>query len=131
VGAAVLALASSTVAGASIGLVLAASGRASGVRPRAWLRRAGSGLTRAGSVAAVAASALAIVGGLGAQDSQPALALTCFGAAALIAFATWLLLVEPEDDDSTDGPNEPDWWPAFERELEDWTRGRVPTGGRR
>jgi hypothetical protein len=68
---------------------------------------------------------------VGEQHGRAALALTCLAVAFLLAAASWLLLVEPDDDGTIEGPDEPEWWPAFERELEEWTRGRVSLGGRR
>jgi hypothetical protein len=68
---------------------------------------------------------------LGEQHGRAALALTCLAVSLLLAAASWLLLVEPDDGGPDDAPDEPEWWPAFERELEEWTRGRVPLGGRR
>ena len=57
------------------------------------------------------------------------LTLTCFAATLLIALASWLLLVEEDDDYPGETPDEPEWWPAFERELDAWTRRtRVPVG---
>jgi hypothetical protein len=131
VGAAVLALASSILAGASVGLLAARAAGGAGVRPRRWLREAGHAVAPVASCVAAAASAVAIAGGLRADDSRTTLALTCLAAAALIAFATWLVLVEADDGGSAERPDEPEWWPAFERDLDEWTRGRVPTGGRR
>jgi len=85
-------------------------------------RHAGRGLALAGSVTAV-------IGVLASGHQRLALALTCAAAALLLGFATWLLLVEPDDHDPSGTPDEPQWWPAFERELEAWTRrARVPSG---
>jgi hypothetical protein len=55
---------------------------------------------------------------------------TCLGAALLLAFATWLLLIE-SDDDGESRTDDPDWWPEFERELGIWSRRlKVPAGPR-
>lgn len=64
---------------------------------------------------------------------RPGLVLTCGVVAILVGFAAWLLLVEDADDDyPVQTPGEPEWWPAFERELEEWTRTtRTPTGSLR
>jgi len=66
------------------------------------------------------------------RHDRVALAFTCGAVALLIAFAGWLLLVESNDDDyPAETPDDPEWWPAFERDLETWTRqARVPSGHR-
>jgi len=84
-----------------------------------------------GTCLALAGSITAAVGVLGSDYQRPAFALTCIAAALLLGFATWVLLVEPNDHYPSDTPDEPEWWPHFERELEAWTqRARVPSGTR-
>jgi len=74
---------------------------------------------------------MAVVWVLVSDHQRLALALTCGAAALLLGFATWVLLVEPDDRYPSDTPDEPEWWPAFERELEAWTQRRhVPSGTR-
>jgi uncharacterized membrane protein YfcA len=120
------------LAGAAIGVLLAVAGLGVGVRPRPWLRAAGRAATGVSCLVALAASAFAAEGVLRAEYSPPALAATCVGVALLIAFAAWLLSVEPDDGGyPLATPDEPEWWPAFEREFEEWTRGRAPVGGRK
>jgi hypothetical protein len=67
-----------------------------------------------------------------AEHHQPiTLALTCLAVSVLIAVASWVLLVESDDDGPEEIPDDPEWWPAFERELADWSRRRrVPAGPR-
>jgi hypothetical protein len=129
--AAVVAIASSVLAGLSVGVVAAAAALGHGVRPRRRLREKSRIATRCGSSVAIATAGVAGAGVIAEQHGRATLALTCLAVSLLLAAASWLLLVEPDDNGTTDGPNEPEWWPAFERELEEWTRGRVPTGGRR
>jgi hypothetical protein len=79
----------------------------------------------------VVTSGTAFAGVLVVSHDRPALALTCVATAFLIVLSTWLLLVEEDDDYPGETPHEPEWWPAFERDLEAWTRqARVPTGPR-
>jgi hypothetical protein len=129
--AAVAAIASSVLSGLSVGVVAAAAALGHGIRPRRSLRERSRIATRCGGSVAVAAAAVAAAGVVGEEHGRAALALTCLAVAFLLAAASWLLLVEPDDGGSDDAPDEPEWWPAFERELEEWTRGRVPLGGRR
>ena len=131
VGVVVAAIASSIVTGAAAGALLATAGRGHGFRARQSLRRhaqavrRGGGSIAAASVLATAACVLAVSG------DRTGLVLTCFGVSLLIAFASWLLLVEEDDDHPGETPHEPEWWPAFERELDAWTRrSRVPAGRR-
>jgi hypothetical protein len=127
----VAALASSVLAGASTGIALASVGVGGGVRPRRSLRESGQLARRGGGCIALAAATAAIASVLGEDHDRPALALTCVAVMLLIAVASWLLLVEPDDDDPGETPDEPEWWPGFERELEAWTRqSRVPAGPR-
>jgi hypothetical protein len=131
VGAAVAAIASSILAGASTGIVLAATVRGGGFRPRRSLRERSHVARRCGGCIASAAAVATIAAALAERHERPALALTCVAVTLLIALASWLLLVEPDDGYPGETPDEPEWWPAFERELEVWTRrSRVPTGPR-
>jgi len=125
------AIASSVFAGASAGVLLAALSRGD-VRPRRSLRDHGR-LARPGAACVAFAATLLTVGGVeAARHDRVALAFTCVAVALLLAFASWLLLVEPDDDDyPADTPDEPEWWPAFERDFEAWSRrARVPSGHR-
>jgi hypothetical protein len=46
----------------------------------------------------------------------------------LLSVTTYLILRAPDDGDDGGGPGEPEpeppWWPEFERQLRDYTRGR-------
>jgi hypothetical protein len=79
---------------------------------------------------ALAAAVVAALAAAQVPYHRPGLLLTCGVVALLIGFVAWLLLVEEADDDyPLETPGEPEWWPAFERELEEWIRTtRVPSG---
>ena len=83
------------------------------------------------------AGAIGLLGGAAAVGATErlrlGLATTCVVAALLIGCAAWLLLVEADDDGgNAELPDEPEWWPQFERDLDEWTRlRRVPTVVRR
>jgi hypothetical protein len=127
VGAAIAAIACGVVAGASVGLLVAAVSRGAGVRPRQWLRDNAGLSRRVGGWGATGAAAVVVAGIFGDGHDRTGLAFTCIAVTLLIAIASWLVLVEPDDDGSTEAPDEPEWWPAFERELETWTRrSRLP-----
>ncbi len=80
---------------------------------------------------AVAATGVTLAGVIAERHQQAALALTCLAVSILLAIASWVLLVEADDDGPDEIPDDPEWWPAFERQLEDWTRQRrVPAGPR-
>jgi hypothetical protein len=131
VGVVVASIASSLVAGAATGIVLATVGRVNGFRARSFLRR-NAPVVRRGAVGLAAVSAGATLACVLSVGRDPAaLGLTCVATWFLIALSSWLLLVEEDDDYPGEAPDEPEWWPAFERELAVWTRHwRVPTGPR-
>ena len=125
-----VAIASSVLAGASAGVVLAAASNGD-LRPRRALRHHCGVARCVGSCLVLAGSVTAVFGVFASDHQRLALALTCIAAALLLGFATWVLLVEPDDHYPSDTPDEPEWWPAFERELEAWTqRARVSSGTR-
>jgi hypothetical protein len=126
VRAVIVAIASSFPLGISLG-VLCASRAHGKIRPcralQAHRRVAG---WSAGAIA-VASALAAAVATLEVKYQRPALALICAVVALVHGFAAWLLLVEADDDYRNETPDEPEWWPAFERELEAWRRNmRVP-----
>jgi hypothetical protein len=129
VGVVVAAIASSVVTGAATGALLATAGRGHGFRARQSLR-GHTHAVRQGGASVAAASVLATLACvLTVSRDRMGLALTCFAATLLIALASWLLLVEEDDDYPGATPDEPEWWPAFERELDEWKRStRVPAG---
>jgi hypothetical protein len=91
------------------------------------MRRRGVGVA-AGAVAGITLVVAAIA--VTSTDSlRWTLAVTCLAAGALVAIATWLVSVEPDDEGDADEVVEPKWWPDFERELAEWQQSRrVPAG---
>jgi MFS family permease len=125
--AAIAAIASSVLAGLSAGVVAAAAALGHGVRPRRRLRERSRIATRWGGSVAIAAAAVAAAGVIAERHGRVALALTCLAVILLLALAAWLLLIERDEGGPGEAPDEPEWWPAFERELDEWTRrSRVP-----
>ncbi len=127
-----IAFAASLLAGPSMGIIAASAGWVQGVRPRQFLRECRPLLRRCAFGFASMGLVLGAVGVAEADRLQAALGSTCAAAAFLVAIATWLLLVEPEDEgDEPNGLDEPKWWPQFEADLADWTRQtRIPVGPR-
>jgi hypothetical protein len=131
VAGAIAAIASTAVAGGSIGVFVAAATHAHGFRPRRSLREHGRLARRWAAIVAVAATAATIAGVVAERHQQAPLALTCLAVGLLLAVASWVVLVEADDDGADEIPEDPEWWPAFERELADWSRQRrVPAGPR-
>jgi hypothetical protein len=132
VGVIVIAFGASIFAGMGAGLVVVTRRWAAGVRPRAFIRNRADvfdAISVFGSAFAVVIAAAAVVG---ADALQLTLAISCIAAAVLFGAAAWLLSVEPDDDGSLDEWPEPNWWPEFERDLDEWRRAqRTPTLSRR
>jgi hypothetical protein len=122
------ALGASAFLGASLGALAATTGAGPGVRPRQLLRSHRLIVLRGGSCIAFTALLAAVATILDVPHDRELLALTCLAVAVLLALASWVLLVEPDDDGHDDTPLDPAWWPDFERDFEEWTRRpRVPT----
>jgi hypothetical protein len=68
------------------------------------------------------------IGVAGTQHFRTALGPTCLAAALLFALATWLILIESDDHGEAKSPDEPEWWPDFERELDLWSRAPKISG---
>lgn len=115
-----------------MGIIAATAGWVNGVRPRTVLREHSLLLSRAAFGLASVGLVLGAIGVAEVDRLQAALGSTCAAAAFLVAIATWLLLVEPEDEgEEQDGLDEPKWWPQFEQDLADWSRqSRIPAGPR-
>ena len=107
-----------------MGVLLAASTRRDGIRARAALREHSLLATRFAACATLILWAGGLAGVLSAERDRAWLGLTCVAAALLLAVATWLLLLETDDDYPGETPDEPAWWPGFERELREWMRTR-------
>ena len=122
---------SSAVAGVSAGVLLAVASRGNGYRARSSLRYHAVFARKSGTALAVAGSIVCGLGVSAVTRERLSLALTCLACAFLLALASWLLLVEEDDDYPCETPDEPTWWPDFERQLHDWAdRDRVPAGHR-
>ena len=121
----------SVALGASSGVLLATGTWAEGVRPRRLVREHKTAVTRIAMLAGVLSLAAAAGAIASAEYLRMALAPTCAATAFLLAIALWLLLVEADEEGDAADPDEPQWWPAFERDFEAWTqRTRVPAGPR-
>jgi hypothetical protein len=130
VAAIAIAFAAALVAGISAGLFCAIRASADGVRPRRILREHRSVLEPLSVAIVVIGLIGAIAGVIGADHLRWALAPTCASAGLLVAIASWLVLVEPDDRGDIDSWGDPHWWPQFERDLDDWQRSRIPAGPR-
>ena len=127
-----IAFAASILGGIGAGLVVVTRRVARGYRPRSYIREHCEPFDAVAvflTAFTVVTAAAAVVG---ADALRLTLAVSCAAAAVLFAGATWLLAVEPDDEADADSSPEPSWWPAFERELEEWARARrMPTLSRR
>jgi hypothetical protein len=130
VAAIAIAFAATLMAGVSAGLFCAIRASADGVRPRRVLRDHRSVLEPLSAVIVVVGLLGAIAGVITADHLRWALAPTCAAAGLLVAIASWLVLVEPDDRGDVDSWGDPHWWPQFERDLDDWRRSRIPAGPR-
>ena len=114
-----------------MGVLCATRGWSEGVRPRRFFREHARGTDACATALAGAGLVAATVAITGADRFQWTLASTCAAAGLLLAVATWLLSVEPDDEGDAEDPLEPKWWPQFERELAEWQRtNRIPAGPR-
>jgi hypothetical protein len=130
VAAIAIAFAAAITAGISAGLLCAIRASADGVRPRRVLREHRTVLEPLSAVMSSLALLGAVAGVVGADHLRWALAPTCAATAMLLAIASWLVLVEPDDNGEVDSWGDPQWWPEFERDLEEWRRSRTPVGPR-
>ena len=117
----IVAFAASFPLGVAVGVIGATCTRGS-VRPCRRLREHGTAAIAGGAFLAFAAI-VAIAGAAATVDYRPALlAATCCVIALLVGAVVWLFLVEADDGDAPVSDGEPEWWPTFERELEEWAR---------
>jgi hypothetical protein len=130
VAAIAIAFTAALIAGISAGLFCALRASADGVRPRRVLRERRTILEPLSVFVAGCGLLGAIAGVIGADHLRWALAPTCAAAGLLIAIATWLVLVEPDDHGEIDSWGDPHWWPQFEQDLDEWRRSRIPAGPR-
>lgn len=125
-----IAFTAALIAGISAGLFCALRASADGVRPRRVLREHRTVLEPLSLIVAGTGLIGAIAGVVGADHLRWALAPTCAAAGLLIAIASWLVLVEPDDNGEVDSWGDPHWWPQFEQDLDEWQRTRIPAGPR-
>lgn len=125
-----IAFTAALIAGISAGLFCALRASADGVRPRRVLREHRTVLEPLSLIVAGTGLLGAIAGVVGADHLRWALAPTCAAAGLLIAIASWLVLVEPDDNGEVDSWGDPHWWPQFEQDLDEWQRTRIPAGPR-
>jgi hypothetical protein len=130
VAAIAVAFAAALIAGISAGLFCAVRASADGVRPRRVLREYRSILEPLSATVVCIAILGAVAGIVTADHLRWALAPTCAAAGVLVAIASWLVLVEPDDRGEIDSWGDPHWWPQFEQDLDEWRRSRIPAGPR-
>jgi hypothetical protein len=119
----------SVLGGVSTGVLLAATTRGEGIRARAALRAHGRTATWSAACLTLVFSVGVLAGVLSVEYNRVWLGLTCLAAMLLLTVATWLVLIETDDDDEPgEVPDDPAWWPEFECELREWARNRVPAG---
>jgi len=124
VSAVATAFGASIFAGLAIGAFGATRRWLDGVRPRSIIRRhlaLFEGCTFLLTTVAVAVASVAVSR---VDSTRLTLAVSSAAVAALVAVASWLVLVERDDDGDLAPSPEPNWWPQFERELDDWNRAR-------
>lgn len=124
--AALTGLACSVLGGVSTGVLVAMTTRGEGIRPRAALRAYGRRARWCAGCLTLVFSVGVLAGVLLVEYNRVWLGLTCLAAMMLVTVATWLLLIETDDDDPGAVPDDPAWWPEFERELREWARTRGP-----
>ena len=125
-----IAFAGALSAGIASGLFCAIRATGEGVRPRRLLREHRHVLEPLSAAVAGVALIGAVIGVVGADHLRWALAPTCAAAGLLIAIASWLVLVESDDNGEVDSWGDPHWWPQFEQDLDEWRRTRIPAGSR-
>ena len=125
-----VAFSAALIAGIASGLFCAIRASGEGVRPRRLLREHRRVLEPLSAAVAGVALVGTVIGIVGADHLRWALAPTCAAAGLLIAIASWLVLVEPDDNGEVDSWGDPHWWPQFERDLDEWQRTRIPVGPR-
>ena len=127
-----IAFGASMLAGIGTGVVVVTRRWAPGVRPRAFIRDRRDVFDATAVFVSAFAVVIAAAAVVGADALQLTLGISCAAAAVLFGAAAWLLAIEPDDDGSSDEWPEPNWWPQFERDLDEWRRAqRTPTMSRR
>jgi hypothetical protein len=124
-GAIAVAFGASVAAGVGGGIFGATRQWTQSVRPRRFVREHRPAFEGFGFVLTMVAVGVAALTVAGADVMRFALGVSCAAAGVLLAVASWLLLIESDDDDEPNLSPEPSWWPEFERELDEWSRGRT------
>lgn len=117
----ILAFAATFPLGVALGVVCATCARGS-VRPRRRLREYRPTAIWSGTSLALAGAATVTIAAAQVEYQRALLAATCSAIVLLAGVVTWLLLVEADDGDAGGHDVDPEWWPTFERELEEWAR---------
>jgi hypothetical protein len=118
-----VAFAASFALGAALGVLAAMRARGS-LRPCRRLREHGAVAGWSGGSLALAAAPTIAIASAGVSYQRALLAVTCGAIALVVGAAVWLMLVEADDGDTPATDDEPEWWPTFERELQEWARRR-------
>ena len=116
-----VAFAASLPLGVGLGVVTATRAARS-LRPCRRLREHRSVALWSGVSIAFAGAATIAVASARVDYQRALLVATCGAIVLLVGVVVWLLLVETDDGDAPASDDEPEWWPTFERELEEWAR---------
>jgi hypothetical protein len=117
----IVAFAASFTLGVALGVVSATCARGS-LRPCRRLREHWNLVIWTGGLLALASAATIAIAASHVEYQRAFLAATCGAIVLIVGAASWLLLVETDDGDAWATDDEPEWWPTFERELEEWSR---------
>jgi len=117
----IVAFAASLPLGVGLGVVGATCARGS-VRPCRRLLDHGLAAVSSGTLLALAATATIAAAATRVGYRPALLAAMCCSIALLVGAAVWLFLVEADDGDALATDDDPEWWPTFERELDEWSR---------
>lgn len=119
----IVAFVASVPLGFALGTICASCARGS-VRPCRRLREHAAVATWGGGCLALAGVVTIAVASAHVAYQRALLAVTCGAIVVIISLVVWLLLVETDDGDARASDDEPEWWPTFERELEEWARSK-------
>jgi len=117
----IVAFAASFPLGVALGVVGAVRARGS-LRPCRLLRDHRRMAAWGGGSVALAGAVAITIAVAHVEYERALLAATCGVIVLLAGVVAWLLLVEHDDGDARGPDVEPEWWPTFERELEEWAR---------
>lgn len=117
----IVAFAASFPVGVALGVVSATCARGS-LRPCRRLREHGTVAVWVSALVALAGGAMVGVAAAQVDYQRAFLVVTCGAIVLVVAVTSWLLLVETDEGDAHASDDEPEWWPTFERDFEEWTR---------